>query len=205
MTGFLPDIPAFIEAHGYFAIWLLAWVETVFPVFPLEVILPLGALAASHGKLSLWGVALAGTMGSMTGAVAWYVLARCLGFDRLTALVTRHGRWTTLSPASMARLLGWFERFGSLTVFGGRLVPGLRSAVSIPAGIAKMPFLPFFAWSIAGVGLWASLLTWGGWALRNQMEMVQHWLSPAIKLMIVGLALLWLYRVITWREPDMGA
>jgi membrane protein DedA with SNARE-associated domain len=202
LKSWLPDIPGFIESEGYVAIWLLMWLETIIPIFPSEIVLPLGALAVSHGKMSLWGVALAGTAGAMTGSLMWYGLARWLGLERFTAFVTRFGRWTTLSPALMARLQGLFVRYGTIVVFACRLIPGIRSLISIPAGIVKMPFLPFFIYSFAGASLWSGAVTYAGWLFRDDIERLHHLIQPVVGAIVVGLALVWLYRVITYKKSS---
>jgi membrane protein DedA with SNARE-associated domain len=200
MNSWLPDVPGFIETRRYFAVWLLMWVETFFPIFPSEMVMPLGALVASQGKMTLWGVIFAGTAGAMTGACVWYFAARWLGYERFSALVTRYGRITTVSPHEVAKLQGWFDRYGALTVFAGRLIPGVRSAVSIPAGLTQMPFVPFFLYSVAGAGLWSSAMAIAGWLLRNQYERIHEYIGPAVKLIIVAALCLWIVRMIRFKR-----
>src|SRR5579864_761926 len=106
------NLPLFIETDRYFAIWLLMWVETFFPIFPSELILPLGVRQVAHGNMTLIGVGIAGVMGSMTGALVWYFVARKLGIERFGAFVTKYGRITTLTNREVATLQRWFDKYG---------------------------------------------------------------------------------------------
>jgi membrane protein DedA with SNARE-associated domain len=196
------NLPLFIQTYRYFAIWLLMWVETFFPIFPSEVILPLGVQAANHGLMTVYGVAIAGIAGSMTGALVWYFVARHLGMERFGAFMTRFGRITTLSNREVNKLQGWFDHYGAIVVFVGRLVPGIRSAVSIPAGLTRMAFIPFFLLSLAGASLWTGTLTFICWLGRKYIEEMHEWINPAVKVIVVGCLLIWLYRVITYKPEE---
>jgi membrane protein YqaA with SNARE-associated domain len=147
-----------IERTGYLGVFLLMLIDNVFPPIPSEVIMPLAGFAAARGQLSLIGVFLAGTAGSLSGALVWYGVGRWLGRERLRRFATRHGRWLTLSPAEVDRASAWFARRGGLSVLIGRVIPGVRSLISVPAGVAGMPLTPF--WSTrpsarsSGPGCW---------------------------------------------------
>ncbi len=198
------NIPGFIESDRYVAIWLLMWIETFLPVFPSEIILPLGVRAANHGLMNVWGVAAAGVAGSMTGALIWYFVARRLGMERFGGFVTKYGRITTLTTKEVNMLQRWFDKYGSIIVLVGRLVPGLRSAVSIPAGLTKMPFLPFFMLSLIGASLWTGTLTYICWWGRDYIEMLHAYIGPGVKVIVIGLALVWLFRVVR-HKPEANA
>ncbi len=193
------NIPAFIDSERYFAIWLLMWVETFFPIFPSEVIIPLGVRAANHGLMNVWGVAAAGVAGSMTGALVWYFVARRLGIARFGSFVTKYGRITTLSMKEVNMLQSWFDKYGAAIVLFGRLVPGLRSAVSIPAGLTKMAFAPFFVLTLVGASIWSGTLTLLCWWGRSYIEMLHEWIGPGVKIVIIACLILWLYRVATFK------
>jgi len=128
VTHFLPD---FIRDHGYIAVFLLMWIETLLPIFPSELVMPLSGLIASQGKLWLPGVILSGAAGSLTGAISWYWAARALGFERFERLVTRYGRITTVSAHEVAVLQRWFERFGSILVLVGRVTAIVAIIIAI--------------------------------------------------------------------------
>src|SRR3546814_9075924 len=117
--------------------------ETVFPRIPSEIIMSLAGLQAAQGELALSGVIGAGTAVAMLGNTFWYLLARALGLDRIKPWVERWGRWITMTWDEIQRGQRWFDRFGAAFVFLGRIVPTVRSLVSVPAGLLKMSFSRF--------------------------------------------------------------
>ena len=161
-----------VETTGYFGILLLMLVENVFPPIPSELIMPLAGFTAAQGRLSIVLVVLAGTAGSLLGALFWYGLGRWLGEERLRRLAARHGRWLTLSPGEIDRAEDWFRRHGATAVLLGRLVPAVRSLISVPAGVARMPLPGFLAWTALGTGLWTALLAGAGYLLQGQYALV---------------------------------
>ena len=112
--------------------------------------MPLAGFASSEGRLSLWGVCLAGTVGSVVGQVPLYLLGRAWGEARFRGFIQRHGRWLLLDVDDVDRAGRWFDRHGMGAVLLCRLVPGVRSLISIPAGIRRMPLVPFLAFSALG-------------------------------------------------------
>src|SRR3546814_2039510 len=124
--------------------------ENVFPPIPSEVILPLAGYTAAQGRGSLWVVAIAGTLGSAAGAVLWYYVGRWIGIERLKRFASRHGRWLTLTPGEVDHVDRWFDRYGRWAVLFGRMVPGVRTLLSVPAGVSGMPLGPFFVSTLTG-------------------------------------------------------
>jgi membrane protein DedA with SNARE-associated domain len=127
-----------IESLGYFGIILLMIIENVFPPIPSEIIMPLAGFLSTQGEFSFLGVAIAGTIGSVLGALLLYYAGRKVGADRLKRWADSYGRWLMLSSEDIGRAQAWFHRRGAVAVFVCRLVPGLRSMISIPAGIERM-------------------------------------------------------------------
>ncbi|MBA3305709.1 MAG: DedA family protein [Thermoleophilaceae bacterium] len=192
-------ITGLVEATGYVGILLLMLVENVFPPIPSELIMPLAGFTAAQGRLSLALVVLAGTAGSLLGALFWYALGRWLGADRLKRFAARHGRWLTLSPVEVDRAEAWFQQHGAKAVLLGRLVPGVRSLISVPAGVTGMKLPGFLAWTALGTGLWTALLAGAGYALQGQYALVADYVNPASNV-VVGLLFAWYaYRVATFR------
>src|SRR4029450_8928395 len=139
-----------IEQSGYLGVGFLMFLETVFPPIPSEIIMSLAGVAAGTGKLSLGWVIAAGTTGAMLGNILWYLTARALGIVRLRPIIHRWGRWITMSWAEVQRAQRWFDEHGTFLVFLGRLLPTVRSLVSIPAGLLKMSFRRFMLASTLG-------------------------------------------------------
>jgi membrane protein DedA with SNARE-associated domain len=193
VADFLPD---FIRGHGYLAVFLLMWVETILPIFPSELVMPLSGLIATQTKMSLAGVALSGAAGSMTGSVTWYWAARALGYDRFKGLVTRYGRITTVSAHEVEWLERWFNRIGPVLVLVGRVVPAVRTAISIPAGLVAMPFGRFLILSAIGTLISTGVLTWLGSLLGDHYKAIEHYAGPVSTGIVAAAFLLWLTRLV---------
>ena len=202
MADFLPD---FIRHWGYAAVFLLMWVETILPIFPSELVMPLSGLIATQGHMHPVGVALAGAAGSMTGAVTWYWAARALGYHRFKGLVTRYGRVTTVSTHEVEWLEKWFARLGPVLVLVGRVVPAVRTAVSIPAGLVRMPFGRFCLLSAVGILISTGVLTWLGTLLGDHYKVIEHYAGPVSTGIVAAAFLLWLTRLILqFARPRKG-
>jgi membrane protein DedA with SNARE-associated domain len=182
-----------METLGYAGITFLMALENIFPPIPSELIAPLAGFTAARGDLSLIGVIIAGTLGSVLGSILLYFLGAWLGAARLEALIGRYGRWLGFRVEDVQRSMTWFSKHGSSAVFWLRLVPGLRSLISIPAGIFKMPIVPFLLLTTLGSSLWTTLLTMAGFFLGENYEAVQHWVDPISKVVLVGFGLATIY------------
>ena len=189
-----------IERTGYLGVFLLMLIDNIFPPIPSEVIMPLAGFAAARGQLSLVGVFLAGTAGSLCGALLWYGVGCLLGRERLRRFTARHGRWLTLSPAEVDRAGTWFAQRGGVTVLVGRVIPGVRSLISVPAGVAGMPLTPFLAYSALGTVVWTGLLTGAGYGLGENYRLVGRFVEPIGNGVLILAVLLYLYRVATFER-----
>ena len=192
-------VQATIADGGYPGVFLLMFLETVFPPIPSEVIMSLAGLQAAKGAMSLAGAILAGSAGAMLGNIAWYLAARLLGMARLKPLIERHGRWLTMDWAEVDRGERWFSRHGYLFVCIGRMLPTVRSLVSIPAGLMRMRFLPFCIWSSVGTLGWSTMLATGGWVLGTRFAEMEAWLGLASTILLATMGGWYLWRVLTWR------
>jgi membrane protein DedA with SNARE-associated domain len=198
-------ITGWIAALGAPGVALFMFLENVFPPVPSELVMPLAGFLAARGESSFALVVAAGTAGALAGAVLWYWIGRALGADRLRRLAARHGRWLTMHPDDIDRATDWFDRHGGKAVFLGRLVPAVRTLISVPAGVARMPFARFLAFSAAGTLVWTALLALAGYVLKSQYHRVADWLNPVSTAVVAGLAAWYLWRVVTWRATDPGS
>lgn len=194
------EIVGIISDMGYTGIVLLMILENIFPPIPSEIIMPLAGFAAARGDLSLLGVILAGTAGSLLGALPWYFAGRLLGEERLKAWADRCGRWLAVSSGEIDKALDWFDRHGGQAVFFGRLVPTVRTLISVPAGFARMNLFRFLIYSAAGTLIWSGLLAWAGYLLQDRYHEIADYVGPASTLVLAIMALLYLYRVLTYRR-----
>lgn len=195
-------ITSLIDSVGAFGVALLMFLENVFPPIPSELIMPLAGYTASHGSGYGWGllflVIVAGSIGSVAGAVLWYWIGMKIGVDQLKTFSRRHGRWLTLTPAEIDQADAWFDRYGGRAVFIGRLIPTVRTFISVPAGLACMSFPTFLAYTAAGTAIWTSLLAFAGWFLGSQYQRVNDWVDPVSMAVLVAILGWYLYRVATF-------
>jgi membrane protein DedA with SNARE-associated domain len=193
-------ITGFISSTGYLGIALLMFAENVFPPIPSELIMPFAGFVAARGELNPIGVLVAGVVGSLLGAVPWYLAGRWLGNERLKRMADRHGRWLTVSREDLERAEAWFHRYGLVSVVVGRLVPAVRTLISVPAGITRMDPIPFFACSAVGTLVWTGLLVGAGYLLESHYERVAEWIDPFSKLVLAAIVATYLYRLVRRRR-----
>ena len=190
---------------GYGAIFAAMFLENLFPPIPSELIMPLGGFYVHQGQLALIPVVLAGLLGTVLGALPWYGIGRLINEQRIEHWLERHGRWIGISPQELHRSRTWFNRHGTALVFWGRLVPGIRTLISVPAGIEMMPAVPFLIWTTAGSLIWTLLLTLAGLAMGKGYETVALWIEPVAKAVKVLLVIAVLAGVVwlamrTWKK-----
>ncbi|QDV88194.1 DedA family protein [Planctomycetes bacterium TBK1r] len=193
MSDWIHDI---LDQFGLVGVGLMMLAENIFPPIPSEVVMPWAGYAVSQGDLSFVGVVTAGSVGSFIGALLWYLFAKWLGQERLTAWVQRHGWWLTLSRSDIERMDKWFERWGHWAVFSCRMIPGLRTLISVPAGFAAMPIGKFCLYTAFGTVLWTALLASLGWWLADhysQLVTPLSWVSTAV---VASLFVWWLIRFV---------
>ncbi|MGR3500495.1 MAG: DedA family protein [Limimaricola soesokkakensis] len=188
-------ITSWIAAGGAFAVAALMFLENVFPPIPSELVMPLAGYNAATGEARPVLTLIAGLIGSVAGAWIWYEIGRRLGRDRLMRLVDRYGRWLTLSCDDVERALGWFERHGAAAIFFGRMIPTVRTLISVPAGLQHMGLIKFLAYTTAGSLIWVGGLFGAGYLLEAQYERVQVWLNPVTNGVIAVIVALYLWRV----------
>ncbi len=163
---------------GYVAILLAMFLENLIPPIPSELIMPLGGFYVYQGQLDFVPVVLAGLFGTILGALPWYGIGRLVNEERIEQWLKSHGRWLGIKPQELARSRRWFNKYGVSLVFWGRLVPGIRTLISVPAGIELMPLIPFLIWTSAGSLIWTLFLTTTGFYLGDSYSSIENWISP---------------------------
>ena len=182
-------IKSIIEGFSYPGIAFLMLLENVFPPIPSELIMPLAGFLSTQGNLSLMGLVIAGTAGSVAGAVVLYYAGHYIGGERLRNWADKHGRWIGLTRADLDKSDDWFKRHGAKTVLLGRVVPGVRSLISIPAGVSGMDLRVFLLYTTLGSVVWTSILTYAGRLLGKNYEQVEHVIGPISTAVVVGIVL----------------
>jgi len=188
-----------VDTGGYAGVALLMLLETVFPPVPSEVIMTVAGVAAARGTLNFGGVVAAGTAGAMVGNWLWFILAIKLGRDRMQWLIDRYSRWLTLDWAEVERGHRLFDRHGSIIVLIARMIPTLRSLISVPAGLFGMSQRRFLVFSTLGTAGWSAALAGVGYVLGAKFDDVEKYLGP-LSMLVIGLIVAsYVWRLATWK------
>lgn len=167
----------FFEKTSYFGIFVLMVIESSFIPFPSEIVIPPAAYLAYKGKLSLVGVILSGTLGSLAGALLNYYLALKLGRPAFQHLVKKYGKYILLTEYSLQKVDLFWNNHGTFSTFIGRLLPGIRQIISIPAGFAKMRLFIFCLYTTLGAFIWVTFLALCGYFFGKNENLLKEYLQ----------------------------
>jgi membrane protein DedA with SNARE-associated domain len=206
------SLTSYVRDHGVYAVFILMMIDAVLPAFSELVMVVGGALAAGAfgATVTLFGaeiprgfwsylvIALAGTLGYVVGAIGgWWI-----GLHGGRPLLERRGRWFHLTPERLERAETWFERYGDWAVFLGRVTPVVRSFVSIPAGIFRVPFGRYTVLTLAGSALWCFALAGVGWAVGSSYESFHHDFGYVEYVVVAGIFVVVGYLVLRSRRAS---
>lgn len=163
-------ITEFMEQYGYIGIMLMITLENVFPPIPSEVVLTFGGFMTTYSDLTVFGVILAATVGSLLGAIILFGIGRILNVERLELIVDRWGHLLRVKKEDIRRADAWFDKYGYWTVLFCRMIPLIRSLISIPAGMSGMNFWIFLAFTTIGTLIWNVILVTLGSAVGESWE-----------------------------------
>jgi membrane protein DedA with SNARE-associated domain len=184
---------------GYLGIFLLMVLENIIPPVPSEVIMSLGGIAAGQGRMDFTLLVLVGTLGCIFGNLFWYEIGARFGYQRLKPAIDRWGRWLTMDWEDVEKLRAFFDRWGGATVFVFRFMPIGRTVISIPAGLLHMPRGRFILYTAAGSAVWNTVLVGVGYWLGTNFEEIDRWIAPGVTAVLVIMAALYVWRVLTWK------
>ena len=193
-----------IETLGYPGLTILVALENLFPPIPSEVILPLAGFLTGQGRFSFVLVLISSTLGSLIGALILYAIGVGLGRGGIRRLFEKYGYLALLTPEDLTRAEEWFDRWGPIAVFTGRLVPVVRSLVSIPAGYRRMPLVQFIPLTVFGSLLWNGALVSLGWAFGENWHAIEEYVGWLQYVVIAVVAVL-LIRFVWTRLRQRGA
>lgn len=185
-------------ALGVWGVALLMFLENVFPPIPSELIMTLAGVAASQGQASIVAVILAGTFGSLAGAAFWYGAGRLVDHERMKRFADRHGRWLTLTRRDLEKTDDWFDAHGHWAVLFGRLVPTVRTLISVPAGLSEMPLTRFLVFTSLGTTVWTAFLALFGYWLGSDVQAIERWLDPVSTGVLVLVVAVYVWRFVTF-------
>ena len=159
-----------IDQFGYVGIAIISFLENVFTPIPSEAVLPFAGVLATQGRMNPLTAWVASMVGGVLGSLVFYYLGYWLGVARVYDFVGKYGKWVFLKVDDVTRSEKWFDRFGPASVLLGRLVPQVRSFISIPAGMTKMPLPQFLVLTTIGSGIWNGFLEWLGMYFGENYE-----------------------------------
>ena len=183
--------------YGALGIFFLIFIENVFPPIPSEVILAFGGFMTLQTTLSVQSVILAATLGSVAGALVLYGAGRWVGQTRLTAFVRRYGKYLGLKEENVKKAMRCYQRYQKRTVFFCRMAPIVRSLISVPAGLSRMPMGPFLLLTTLGSARWNTVLVLAGRALGHAWSSIGAFMDTYAMLLWGALGLLgavWMWR-----------
>lgn len=195
-SGLLGDVSGWarevMDALDYWGLALLVAIENLFPPIPSEIILPLAGFNSSTGDFNVFLAILFATIGSLVGALALYCIGLYFGERRVRYIVGRWGKWLGFKESDVDKADVWFDKYGGLAVMLCRVIPIVRSLISIPAGLRKMPLLPFMLFTTIGSLTWNTILIFAGYVLGENFGFVEDYVAYlqyfviAVVLIVVG-------------------
>ena len=201
--NFLTSIPDYISLAveknstiAYLAICLAMFLENIIPPIPSEIIMPLGGFFVYQQKLDFYFLVFWGLLGTLLGSLPWYYLGRLVNEKRLSNFLNKKGKYLGISSNDLTKSKKWFERYGVSLVFWGRLVPGIRTLISVPAGIELMPLKKFLIWTTLGSLIWVTLLSYAGYVFGENYLIIETYLDQIKFVVKPILFIIFLYFII---------
>lgn len=179
-------ILAIMDKLGLVGVTLMMFLENVFPPIPSELIMPAAGFAAAMGQMNIILVIIAGTLGSVLGALPLYYLGTVFDEKRLLKLTEKYGKYFLVRPSDVTNANAWFNKYGKAVIFFGRMIPAIRSLISIPAGMNRMPMLPFLVLTTIGSAIWTTLLAYAGFVLGVNYNKVETFIEPISKFVVIS-------------------
>lgn len=190
------DIAAYlvdtIGNMGYWGIFLLMFLESTFFPFPSEVIMIPAGYLAYQGEMNLYVIVLVGIAGSVAGALFNYYIAVYFG----RSFLLKYGKYMFIKPHTLEKLETFFQKHGEVSTFNGRLIPGIRQLISLPAGLAKMNVAKFSFYTALGAGIWVIVLVALGYLLGSNKILISQYLHTATLIALLGVVFITLFYVV---------
>ena len=162
---------------AYLVICFAMFLENIIPPIPSEIIMPLGGFFVYQGNLNFYILVFFGLLGTVLGGLPWYYLGRVLNEKKLSTFVENKGKFLGITSKDLNKSKLWFDKYDVSLVFWGRLIPGIRTLISVPAGIELMPLRKFLIWTILGSFIWVFLLTAAGYFFGENYVIIESYLD----------------------------
>ncbi len=187
---------------AYLTICFAMFLENIIPPIPSEIIMPLGGFFVYQQKLNFYILVLWGVLGTIAGSIPWYYLGKLVNEKRLSNFLDKRGKFIGITSKDLIKSKRWFDKYGVSLVFWGRLVPGIRTLISVPAGMELMPLRKFLIWTSLGSLIWVALLTYAGFVfgenyqiIETYLDQIKYTLKPILILILVYFLIKFIIRV----------
>ena len=187
---------------AYLTICFAMFLENIIPPIPSEIIMPLGGFFVYQQKLNFYILVLWGVLGTIAGSIPWYYLGKLVNEKRLSNFLDKRGKFIGITSNDLIKSKRWFDKYGVSLVFWGRLVPGIRTLISVPAGMELMPLRKFLIWTSLGSLIWVAVLTYAGFVfgenyqiIETYLDQIKYILKPILILILVYFLIKFIIRV----------
>ena len=199
----LTSIPEYINRAvetnsiiAYLTICLAMFLENIIPPIPSEIIMPLGGFFVYQQKLNFYILVFWGLIGTIAGSMPWYYLGKLVNEKRLSNFLDKKGKYLGITSKDLTKSKLWFDKYGSSLVFWGRLIPGIRTLISVPAGMELMPLRKFLIWTTLGSLIWVVFLTYAGFVFGENYQIIETFLDQIKYIVKPILILIFVYFLI---------
>jgi len=189
-------IVSYIGDMGYWGIFLLMFLESTFFPFPSEIIMIPAGYLAYKGEMNIYIVIFVGILGSLGGALLNYYLAKSLG----RTLILKYGKYFFIKEETLDKLDTFFSKHGEISTFTGRLIPGIRQLISLPAGLARMNLATFSFYTSLGAGIWVVVLVVVGYLVGSNEELISEYLKSATLIALVSVLFISIFYVVRYKR-----
>ena len=189
-------IVSYVGDMGYWGIFLLMFLESTFFPFPSEIIMIPAGYLAYKGDMNLYMVVLMGILGSVGGALLNYYLAKSFG----RAFILRYGKYFFIKEKTLDKLESFFAKHGEISTFTGRLIPGIRQLISLPAGLARMNIAKFSFFTALGAGIWVVVLVVLGYVVGSNKELISQYLKSATLIALISVIFIAVFYVVRYKR-----
>ncbi len=165
------------SSFAYLIIGFAMFLENIIPPIPSEIIMPLGGYFVYQGSLNFYILIIFGSAGTLLGSFPWYFLGKALNEQKISSFLDKRGKFLGITSKDLSKSRLWFDKYGTLLVFWGRLIPGIRTLISVPAGIELMPIGTFFVWTSLGTIIWVTILTYAGYVFGENYQNISLYLD----------------------------
>ena len=198
--NFLTSIPEYISKAvetnstiAYVTICFAMFLENIIPPIPSEIIMPLGGFFVYQQKLNFYILVFSGLFGTVAGSMPWYYLGKLVNEKKLSNFLDKRGKYIGITSNDLAKSKSWFDKYGVSLVFWGRLVPGIRTLISVPAGMELMPLRKFLIWTTLGSLIWNVILSYAGFVFGENYQIIETYLDQIKYIVKPILVLIFIY------------